>query len=300
MGRKNLFYFIKQQGLRLNLDYRRQGALVYPLNIGWDFVLHQGNRLSELVFLEGAYEPFETMLVSRVVRQNDIVFDCGANVGYFTALLDRLVKPRGQVHAFEPGGGTFSKLKQTKALLNLDRSVLHARAVGSFIGEIDFWASTSGWDAQQKIVPDVAQLRSLRRDRVAATTLDTVLAALPARDAGRVALVKCDIEGAETAMLKGAGDLLNAPNPPVWLIEHNRLALGDQGSSSAELLSFFAGCDIYYMPICWPPSVMAAPQAARWDGRPEDLPDECNLFVFPRRGIYGPRAASLRAAGLLI
>jgi len=299
MGRKNFFYFLKRQGVKLNPDYRRDGTLVYPLGNGNNFVLHRGNNLSELVYLEGAYEPLETLIVSKVVQRNDIVLDCGANVGYFTALLDRLVRPRGQVHAFEPGGGTFSKLERTKALLRLDRSTLYPKAVGSSVGEIDFWSSTSGSDAQQKTVQGAALGRHLRQDKVAATSLNVFVAELPAGDAARVAFVKCDIEGAEAAMLKGAKNLLSSANPPIWLIEHNRPALSDQGATSADLLAFFAGCDIYFIPICWPPSVMASPRASQWSGIADELPDECNLIVLPRRGMYAQRAAALRQSGLL-
>jgi FkbM family methyltransferase len=299
MGRKNLLYFIKRQRVNLNPDYRRDGTLVYLLGSGNSFVLHRGNLLSELVYLEGAYEPLETLIVSRVIQRNDVVLDCGANVGYFTALFDRLVRPDGQVHSFEPGAGTFTKLQRTKELLKLDRSTLHPKAMDSSVGAIDFWSSTSGSDAQQKTINNAALGRHLRHDKVAATTLDAFAAELQVNGVDRIAFVKCDIEGAETAMLKGSKNLLNSENPPIWLIEHNRAALADRGATSADLLAFFAGCEIYFVPICWPPSIMASPKADKWNRVPNALPDECNLIIFPKRGIYAQRANALKEAGLL-
>jgi hypothetical protein len=44
---------------------------------------------------------------------------------------------------------------------------------------------------------------------------------------------------------------------------------------------------------------MVSPRAAYWNRRPDDLPDECNLVVFPTRGRYAQRRASLQRAGLL-
>jgi len=299
MGRKNLVYSIKRQHVNLNTDYRRTGTLVYQLGNGNSFVLHQGNNLSELVYLEGAYEPLETMIVSKVIQPDDVVLDCGANVGYFTALFDQLVKPNGQVHSFEPGENTFSKLKRTKELLGLDRATLHLKAMDASVGLIDFWSSTSGSDAQQKTVNNAAIGRHLRLDKVEATTLDTIAADLRAKGLKEISFVKCDIEGAEATMLKGATNLLNSANPPIWLIEHNRPALSDHGVSSADLLAYFAGCEIYYVPICWPPSVMASPQADKWNGVLNDLPDECNLIIFPKRGLHAARIAVLKQAGLL-
>ena len=44
---------------------------------------------------------------------------------------------------------------------------------------------------------------------------------------------------------------------------------------------------------------MASPQASRWSGLAEELPEECNLIVIPRRGTYAKRAAGLKKAGLI-
>lgn len=299
MGRKSLYYFLKKCQASLNPDYRREGKLVYQLDNGNGFVLHRGNHLSELVFLEGAYEPLETMIVSKTVRRNDVVLDLGANVGYYTALLDRLVKPDGQVHSFEPGEGTFMKLSDTKKLLKLDRTVLHPKAVGDAVGSIDFWSSTSGSDAQQNTVKNLSLGRYLRHDRVQATTIDAFLAESLTQQAPNIAFVKCDIEGAEPAMLKGAQNLLNSQDPPIWLMEHNRPALVEHGASSSDLLAPFAGYDVYYVQLCWPPSVMASAQAHNWSGIPDELPDECNLIIIPKRGAYAKRADSLRLAKLI-
>ena len=299
MGRKNLYYFLKRSRVNLNPDYRRDGTMVYSLKNRSHFVLHRDNDLSELVFLEGAYEPLETLIVANTVHQDDVVLDLGANVGYYTVLLDRLVKPDGQVHSFEPGEGTFTKLEATKKLLKLDRSVLYAKAVANSAGHVDFWSSTSGSDAQQKTVKNVATERHVRYNRVEATTLDTFMSELNAKGVRNIAFVKCDIEGAEPSVLKGAQSLLNSQDPPIWLIEHNRMALLEHGASSLDLLAHFENCDVYFVPLCWPPSIMASTQARLWNGIPDELPDECNLVVFPKRGAYARRVVMLREAGLI-
>ena len=42
-----------------------------------------------------------------LVREGDVVFDIGANLGHFTLLFSDLVGRRGEVHAFEPVPPTF-------------------------------------------------------------------------------------------------------------------------------------------------------------------------------------------------
>jgi FkbM family methyltransferase len=298
MGRKNVQYFLKKSGLRLNPEFRANGTLLYPLENGQSFVLHANNRLSELFYLEGAYEPLESLIVSKTVQPGDVALDLGANVGFYTAQLDRLVQPGGEVHAFEPGEGTFAKLEQTKKLLRLERAKLHQQAIGEAVGEADFWSSNCGNDAAQKSTHTPALARELRHHRVPLTTLDALAAELGVR-AKKIAFVKCDIEGAEPAMLRGAKKLLNSENPPVWLMEHNREALVEHGASSADLLKSFSGSEIYFVPLCWPPSLMSVPQAKKWNGVPSELPDECNLIVLPTRGIFSKRADALRQAKLV-
>jgi FkbM family methyltransferase len=297
MGRKNLRNHLKKSGVNKNPEYQKNGAVAYALKNGNRFVLHRGNQLSELVFLEGAYEPLETMIVSQAVQSGDVVLDVGANVGYYTALLDKLVAPGGQVHSFEPGQGTFAGLEMTKKLLALGHTSLYQKAISDSVGSIDFYISTSGSDAQQSTVKVAALGKNTSLHRVEATTVDAFVAGLKAKPG--VAFVKCDIEGAELHMLKGAKELLNSENPPIWLIEHNREALTEHQASSSDLLTPFANFDVYFVPLCWPPSVMASPKADKWNGVPSALPDECNLIILPKRGAFANRAANLRKAGLI-
>src|SRR5208283_615601 len=55
------------------------------------------------------------VLLAGLVRRGDIVFDVGANLGIFTALMSNLVGPGGRVHAFEPSPDTCRLLRSTLA-----------------------------------------------------------------------------------------------------------------------------------------------------------------------------------------
>jgi FkbM family methyltransferase len=54
------------------------------------------------VYFWGDYEPYNTKIYRRIVREGDVVLDVGANFGWFTALFARWVGDAGYVHSFEP------------------------------------------------------------------------------------------------------------------------------------------------------------------------------------------------------
>jgi FkbM family methyltransferase len=59
-----------------------------------------------------------------------------------------------------------------------------------------------------------------------------------------VDVVKCDVEGGEVAVLRGASRLLAHPRPPIWLIEVSDAFLAEAGASAeavAQLLSRAGG-----------------------------------------------------------
>jgi len=54
----------------------------------------------------------ETNAVKRLVQRDSVVFDIGANIGYFTLLMSKLVGHNGQVHCFEPTTYAFKRLQK--------------------------------------------------------------------------------------------------------------------------------------------------------------------------------------------
>src|SRR5207253_6545315 len=65
---------------------------------------------------EGVWEPLETYLVERRVREGDVVLDIGANIGYYTLVFAELVGDSGRVFAFEPEPANFALLSENTGL----------------------------------------------------------------------------------------------------------------------------------------------------------------------------------------
>ncbi|MCJ7424010.1 FkbM family methyltransferase, partial [Candidatus Bathyarchaeota archaeon] len=69
-------------------------------------------------------EAQEVMVLRKIVRSGDTVFDIGANVGQFTCLLAHLAGSKGAVHAFEPIPPVFHKLQNNISRNGLSSTVL--------------------------------------------------------------------------------------------------------------------------------------------------------------------------------
>lgn len=68
------------------------------------------------LYLSGCYEGIEERLFTQYMldhlKEGDVVFDIGANVGFFSLLSAHLVGERGRVYAFEPTPSTFAILAE--------------------------------------------------------------------------------------------------------------------------------------------------------------------------------------------
>jgi FkbM family methyltransferase len=160
----------------------------------------------------------EDLVMKHFVRLGDTVFDIGAHLGFYTLLLSRLVGDSGRVFAFEPNRELLPSLGRTVGPLpNVE--ILNV-ALSDRKGEIDLYvpqdasmASLNNWTHGE--VGEVHQVKCEMQ------ILDDLVAErkLPLPD-----FIKCDVEGAEYLIFKGATSVLDREDAPVVLFELNRKA----------------------------------------------------------------------------
>ena len=74
------------------------------------------SRIGWSLFCFGTYEPGLQRLFRRYVSAGSTVVEVGANVGWHTLMLSRLVGPGGRVHAFEPNPAIHRELRSNLGL----------------------------------------------------------------------------------------------------------------------------------------------------------------------------------------
>ncbi len=188
------------------------------------------------VYFYGHYhERYEAALVQRLLTDDGVFWDIGANVGYFTLLAAAALDQRGQIVAFEPGENAYSRLVENLALNPYRNVATFNVAVSDREGEAVLHVSGDIADSSASLYePGQTQARGQACRTVA---LDHFLAVEGLRPPD---LIKLDAEGAELAVLQGARELL-AHTPPMFLMEMEEKTLTAAGTSKAAIQQFLTG-----------------------------------------------------------
>ena len=85
-------------------------------------------------FLRGNKEPRSIAFVEKLLDPNMVVFDVGANIGYYSLIFATRVGNGGQVHAFEPTPALAERIRLNLALNGLAHVKVNQAAVSHVVG----------------------------------------------------------------------------------------------------------------------------------------------------------------------
>ncbi|MEO7445653.1 MAG: FkbM family methyltransferase [Ferruginibacter sp.] len=167
-------------------------------------------------YLTGDYidEVELSLLKNNLDTTEPVFYDVGANVGYFSMTVKKLV-PRTEVYAFEPMPDHIQTFRKHLRLNNLHGIELVEKAVSGKSGPVTFSGYTDSEgntykteSALFKNAPSTITIES--------TTIDDFVAT-----SGKVPqLIKIDVEGAELDVLEGALKTLHTHHPVLLLATH--------------------------------------------------------------------------------
>ncbi len=160
----------------------------------------------------GSYELNKRVAFEREIAPESVIYDIGANVGYFSLLAAVLAGERGKVYAFEPLPRNVAFLRRHKDInqMNIIEVIEAAASDHSGTARFDLGASTA--------MGHIAEGGELE---VKMVCLDDLLSEGVIQPPD---YMKVDVEGAEFLALSGAKKLLMEHHPLLFLDTHNQEA----------------------------------------------------------------------------
>lgn len=192
---------------------------------GSKMLLDQQDSL--LLSIYSNFEPGETEIVKKFVKKGMTVVDAGANIGYFTLLMARLVGKSGRVHAFEPEHENIELLKKNVALNKRGNVIVNDMALSNITGTLNFYLSASN-PQDHRIIKDKHEKR--KTYKVQSTTLDEYF------NNKNIDFIKMDIQGAELLALEGGVKIISKYKP-LLIIEYWPYGIVQLGRKPQELFA---------------------------------------------------------------
>jgi FkbM family methyltransferase len=189
------------RGARLTLDLRSEGA-----------------------YWLGTYDEyaFTRLPFDRYLREGMVAWDCGAFVGYYTAVFRKCVGATGRVVVFEASSRNFARLADLPALNGWTNVDLHHCAVGPSAQEIEFVGDQGGASGPLQISERFAPGTDRTVERVRSRGIDELVFAAGAT---RPDFIKFDLEGAEESALHNGEQVFGGLRPVLLLEVHGDKAL---------------------------------------------------------------------------
>lgn len=155
----------------------------------------------------GTYERDAQRVFVENVREGEVVYDIGANAGFFTLLASKLAGPHGTVYAFEPLPRNVAFLERHVALNHCGNVQILKVAAAAQSGTARFSAPFH---------PSMGSLSEQGELEVETRSLDGLVAS----GIEHPQFMKIDVEGAESEVLRGGAAMLRESHPTILLSTH--------------------------------------------------------------------------------
>jgi FkbM family methyltransferase len=208
------------------------GINIHPITKGplkgFKIALGPKDRLGYLI---NSHEPETVRLFISLCRPEMFVLDAGAHVGYFSLLASTIVGSRGRVYTAEPNPKNIEKIRLTIANNGCTNICLLPVALSDTTSEVNFAMEDTGQMGHIIANGDCIETHAVV---VNAEPFDNIAHRL---DIVRLDLIKMDVEGSESSVLRGMRETLGKFQPLI-VCEWHPATAGKDYQSVFSLLGY--------------------------------------------------------------
>lgn len=162
---------------------------------GW--MLFEGPYIGKCFELYGQYSEDEVRVMRTFLREGDVAFDIGANIGDLTLPMARLVGETGRVYAVESHSDNFNVLCTNLAL----NDIRNTKPINAFIADSETVETAGPWGkfgyVSKNFQPPIIPLDSMNLDVCA--------------------FIKIDVDGKELEVLRSGQATIAKTRPVIYL-----------------------------------------------------------------------------------
>lgn len=171
--------------------------------------LDKNNYLDQCIIRDGYFEKNSTNATLQLVKKGDIVFDVGANIGYYSVLLAKLVGPKGRVFSFEPTNYFSQVLKKNIEVNNSYNVETFNLGLSDKAQDLEIHI-----DGPSATLHDSVSAPYTNSEIIKLVPLDDFIKQI---DLERLDFIKIDVDGHEPFFFLGSGKTLEKFNPIILL-----------------------------------------------------------------------------------
>jgi len=165
------------------------------------------NPTERQLFFSGVYQASLAQVLREVVPAGGYAIDIGANLGYYSLLLSKLVGKSGRVAAFEANPHLLSRLEADRQRNDFNHLTYYGQAVAERAAEMTF-AIAKDYGKSSLRADSISDVQE--RIPVQTVTLDDFVAE---QRWPRLDVIKSDIEGSDCRALLGARETIGRFRP---------------------------------------------------------------------------------------
>jgi len=231
---------LRQFDYYLNVKFLKREKVVRRVN-GYPMILtFQEDGISKDLMINRQRENVETEVVKKIVKPGMCILDIGANIGYYTILMGKLVGDKGRIYAYEPYPSSFDILSRNVQLNNLGGIV-----------EINNLAVSDETTTQRLYLGRATNVHTLinyHLDKNNAKHIDVKTVSIReilTRAERKIDLMRMDIEGYERKLLSALDENIDSLLPERIFFEVHPLGNIDPDPTFIEPFKNISGLGYY-------------------------------------------------------
>lgn len=166
-------------------------------------------------YASGRAEESVQIAIAKILKPGMVFYDLGANIGFFSLLASRLVGEAGKIFSFEPDPVTAGRLRRNIEKNQITNVTVIEAGVASSTGKFRFLPANSS--SPDRGVGKFAAMGEISPgEAIQCYALDDF-----ARERAHPHAIKCDVEGMEVEVIRGARSVFSSFKPLIVFEIHS-------------------------------------------------------------------------------